>query len=716
MKHILLTVSLFLSCLAINAEALFDHETAPIEKYMEAKRWQKAITLIKKSESHFKNSPKLHAKLKLLNAKCQINLGNYIDALKIIDSIEYDKPHDWHLVRATAFLCSKKYKDAQKETTYYSKTSGIHLYLPALWIRAKIEMKKELYRKCMASCRTIFHTQVEQKPKGLADFKLSDIEFKNLKEIQKDALQLFYEAREAYDIKTYGMDFAIYRKAREAHFKKQYEKARELYGKIKEGTLKEAAGCYTAECFIAENNLKEACKIINKLFKASPYGLYRGEMLYNIAVSLYLNGGTNNALKVTERLRQWAKTVEKETQDTSHNRPTLENINDALKSEIIDTAPKTFLKNDSCGNIIPTARYPGTINNRLTSPWYMPNLKMKGELLYGFLLGERRRPKLAAKIFSNAKEVTNMQIISDRNAISNLITGIAEGSYLVPKDVDKKNKKFANHIRLACFYYLCDDKDQAEKMFTTVVRHANIHRLPYDAAAARLGLVHCLISRRKITDAVKLIDNMEKVNLLNKTDAFMNAKYLRACIWAKNKGTYGKALKEFKLLGEERRNPVAPKALLSMAIAAANHGDRETCIEACKKLKTSYRRYPISQTAGTLKAAIEKLSSKEKSKFPVAITTFGAGRVVLHRRVVIIPTKVDWKRIRAELNPSDIVLYQIKFVPSNNCQIVRNVWMNLEPEEPSPPNAVGDEICFVRAPILFNKSLMYNFDYLLGKK
>ena len=84
---------------------------------------------------------------------------------------------------------------------------------------------------------------------------------KELARIQQKAGKLYYDAREAYDIQTYGRDFALYRKAREAQYDGNYAKAREFYDEIADGTLKEAAACYAGECHILEGDNKKALDI-----------------------------------------------------------------------------------------------------------------------------------------------------------------------------------------------------------------------------------------------------------------------------------------------------------------------------------------------------------------------------------------------------------------------------------------------------------------------
>lgn len=710
MKIIVIALMLFLSLCTCTAGELLKHELTRAQKYMDSGKWSAAIRHLEKSRSSFRNQPRDLAQIMTMLAGCYSSKGKYAKALKIISRIKSLAPPQLHYEKARALLGLKKYKKAMKAANYYTPKHGKYLYMNAMWVKAQIQMKQELYKNCMNSCRRIMYQSLKQAPKGLSDHTLASTVLSQLRKLKKESRALFYEAREAYDIKVYGMDFAIYRKAREAHFGGQYKKARGLYEKIKDGTLKEAAICYTAKCFIAEGNSKSAIRLYKQTSQVDHYGLYQGEMLYDLIQVYYMNKQLTKAIQAAALMSDWYKNVERKTQYK------LENINAALKREIIDTAPRTFLKSDNCGNLISTAKYPGTINNHLTSPWYLPNLKVKGELFYGFLLGEKRlKPKAAAK-FDNAVKITKMQIIRYRHTINNLKAGLMEGSYLFPKHLVKKaSSEWKNKIRLACFFYTVDENDKAEKLFDFIRKKAPRQAF-YDILLARLGKVHCLIGRKKIKEAMKEIASMLKMRNKKYALIIMEAKYLQACIWARSRNTFTKAMFLFNSLGNKRKNPIAAKALLALAIAAVNNGKIDVAKTTCRRLLKK-RSSPFSKPARILLEAIKKYDSAKKSKIHIAmVDNQEAGKVIRHRRIVVMPSITDWKTIRESIKSTDIIFYKIKFVSRNNCMLIRNSWVLLGPEEPSPPVAVGDEVCFVRAPVLFQKSLLYNMKNLTKRK
>ena len=712
---------LLLLTASVWASPLFDQEKAKAERLMQDKKWIPAIKLLKDTKSNFQNEPKELAEIQFMLAVCQNAAGQYADALKTLEGINTFRPLDWQLEQAKSFMGQKKYSDAVRATEYYSEKNAEYIYLPALWLRANALNAQELYRECMKACQIIMQTAVKINPEGLADYKLSRETYEELKKLNEKARELYYEAREAYDIKVYGRDFAIYRKAREAQFREQYKLACDLYAKIKDGTLKDAAGCYTGECLVAMGDKTGAQKLYAKLLKDSPLNLYRGEILYSLAIMQYLENRAQPALKSIEELRTWGSSFGKK--DASDNGGgagndaktcKLENINEALKRDIIDTAPRTFLQTDNCGNLIPTAKYPESINNPLTSPWYLPGLKVKGELLYGFLLGESHQARTAAKTYREAESVSTMQIISDKNAISNLQASIASGSYLFSQSDERRLREFANHIKLASFYYVCGDRPQAENIFDMVMTATSQKKNSDDYIAASLGKAYCLVALRKNPEAMKLLDGIVQNTALKNNQLFPDAKYLRACILAQNKLSFDKAHAEFQELYKDDRSQLAPLALLVDALGATNQGKPDVAKASCEKLLAKYRSSPLSKPAYTLLEAIKKRSGQ--SRYPVEIVSPGPGKVVLHHRIIVISSTTGWEYVDADLSPADIILYQLKFVPKDNCQIVRSVWMDLEPGEPYPPTTVGDEICFVRAPILFKKALQYDISALQDKQ
>jgi tetratricopeptide (TPR) repeat protein len=725
---------------SILANTVLDEELTKAERQLEKKSYRTALSILKSKQPKQDAEPQYWAKFQLLTARCQTMSGNPTAALKTLEQIELHRPEDWNLELATALYSLGKYQEALEAADYYEKDksiNAIHLLMPALWIRAQAQMKMEQFRPCMYTCRRIINSKPASTPQGFSDYKISEQTLEDLRQIQVAANKLLYQAREQFDIKTYGKDFAIYRKARESHFSGKYQEAIDLYRQIGDGTLKEAAGCYIGDCLISLGNPREAVQIYQKMIRENPYGLYRGEMMYTLAVLSYLDSKLDAAVDQCKQLREWClKAADTKLVEII---PQLAEINDALKRDIIAAAPKTFLKADDCGNLIATAKYPESINNRLTSPWYLPNLMVRTELLYGFLLGEQDMDGDAAAVFEKAPTLTPMQIVKDSFAVGNLKAGLMEDSYLIPETLMKTADRFEEYLQLAFFYFLSDHKNEANKLFNHVIRHADTRNDIADLAIARLGRMHCLVSSGQKQAAVKFAEETIKNPLFDKSLAVAEVRYLKACLMAENRQGFPAACNEFRLLSGskiedsskktkkskkknrqkpikgEARNIIAPRAMLAMALAAINHGDYILAIQTCQDLVSKYKDSEFAAPAITLLKSM-KNKSEQKAPHPIAVMADPDCKVLLHRKIVVMPSATQWTNLEQEVKKSDIIVYQIKFIPRNNCTIIRNVWMNLTPGEPSPPSKEGDEICFVRAPVLFQPGLLYDLDSLKNKK
>ncbi|MPN03264.1 hypothetical protein SDC9_150491 [bioreactor metagenome] len=109
-------------------------------------------------------------------------------------------------------------------------------------------------------------------------------------------------------------------------------------------------------------------------------------------------------------------------------------------------------------------------------------------------------------------------------------------------------------------------------------------------------------------------------------------------------------------------------------------------------------------------------SPTKKLPHPLSLVETRTGKVFLHRRIVVFPGAAQWINLENEVNAGDIIVYQIKFIPRSNCTIVRSTWVTLDAGEPSPPQVDGSEICFVRAPILFQPFLLNEMDSLKQRR
>ena len=284
---------------------------------------------------------------------------------------------------------------------------------------------------------------------------------------------------------------------------------------------------------------------------------------------------------------------------------------------------------------------------------------------------------------------------------------------------------------LACFFYLSDNRAEAETLFDYVIRHAPINTLPLDAALGRLGKIYTLIERNQTTEAIDLADKTTANNNLSKTPVSGEIRYLKACLLAKSPATFTTALNEFKeianssteirLSGKEskknqkrekkkrvsskERALIAPKALLAAAAASVNAGEMNLALKFCREINMKYGSHPYSKSAATLAMAIEGGRTSGNKAYPIGLVTSANGRVILHRRIVVTPGAARWINLEEETKPGDIILYKVKFIPRSDCTIIRGVWVALNAGEPSPPDAAGSEICFVRIPALYQLNL-----------
>lgn len=680
-----------------------DKELKSTEKLIDAKRWEQAVsklkTLYKTSQSNEKDAGVVAVML----ARALNGQGKFKEAAALLEKLNSGRPVDYHLELGETYLSLSNYDKAVIASKNYNEKSGQLIYLKALWLRARAYLELKKYRDCIESCAQVTKHRQAANIEGLADFNAEKINKDTVSALKKQAGELAQKAQELFDIQEYGRDYAWYRKAREAEAEKEYGDAIRFYGNIKKGTLRSAARCYIAKCTAEMGKAKEALKVYEEIYAGSRKDLYYGEALYNAAILTYRDGkakkDAKDALKLIEQLQEWILEMQRPDMEI-----TLEDINDALKKDIIAVAPKEFLREDDCGNLIRSKSFPGSINNPLTAPWYLPALATKSQLLYGFLLGDTGEKEKAAAAYREAPEAgRRVKIISDNNMISNLLAGLADETYMLPEKLSKKlSLEYRNKINLAYFYYLCREKEQAEEIFQKIVTNKKASKNKYDLEAAELGLCYCLISARKWQAAEEKLEKLRFRSSIAQTAAF-----LEACVLAPQTGKKGnKAYIIFEEIASDKKSELAPKALLALAISAVNKGNKVRALDACKDLKAKYKKTPYAQAASTLSKAIKEASGKEFIA-PVETET---GKVVNHSRTIVMPGNANWQAITDGLAPGDLILYKLTLISRDNCSIVSGVSMTLTEEEPQPPSAKGNEIVFVRTPLLYVKELSYNFD------
>lgn len=710
---LLILLFVFTGTFLANAETGAEKELKSAESLVKQERFKSAIAKLLKLAGSKGLSDNERGKAALLLAIAYRNAGQDDKALETLKGIAGSKPDEFYLELGEAQFIKKNYEEAIYASNCYDEKANCDnlLFVRAMWLKARVRFETEDYLDCMKSCRNITNFIFKR---SVGDVSESDKEDqKKLDELKKNANELYEKARHLYDIKVYGEDYAWYRLGRIAEIAEKYEDAINCYGKIKEGVLKDAGVCYTGHCLAKMGKVKEALKTYSIFYESEPAGLYREEALYHQAVLIYQSGTGDRAVKdsldLIIKLQDCLKVIAE-----SQRKIELKGINDALKREVVDETPRMFLKPDDCGNLIRMEILPETISNRATAPWYLPCLETRAKLFHGFLLGESGNKAEAAMMYKKAMNSGKMKIISSSDTLPSLLEGLLEGFYLLPGECRKRfPQKHYNQMALACFYYVSEEKELARQMFKKLLSGEDIKPASYAADAVRLGLAYCCFSENKTDQAEKILTELLKNSKYKKYEIYRQTSYLYACLLAAKPLEKQKVYSIFEALAEKNEKGsdcLAPKALLALAVTAINNGDMKKADEASGTIRKNYAETPYADAARTLETAIQNSKNKEdKDKNLLSTVETKTGKVILHRRTLVIPSLTNFEPDTSQFTPGDFVVYRIKCVARDPCAIVKQVTHHLSENEPQIPSVNGNEIIFLRSPLLYIKNLQYDF-------
>ena len=122
----------------------------------------------------------------------------------------------------------------------------------------------------------------------------------------------------------------------------------------------------------------------------------------------------------------------------------------------------------------------------------------------------------------------------------------------------------------------------------------------------------------------------------------------------------------------------------------------------CEAVLKDFGKTPYAAAAGTMFRAMKEAKNGE------IMSTFSSeqGKTIKHNVTIIYPGTSDWNLLYSCMDRGDIVFYRIKCIARDGCSIVRSFKMDLTENEPDIPASVGDELIFLRVPILFTKKLL----------
>ena len=604
----------------------------------------------------------------------------------------------------------KDYGKAANAAQNYAASKSKSLKADGAWLRARAEYGRSAYKDCVTWCdnfkAAVDAARAEAEEKGESELE----RLKYFDPLLAEARKLKEQVRELYETEAYGRDFALYRKGRSAQMEGDWANAILYYRSVKGGTLKDASECYAAECTAAKGDFKESEKLFEGFIKDSPLGLYREEAMLRLAETRVLGGKGDSCLKdALKDLDGLLETLPKMKEQDAAN-VKLSGLNQAIEDDIIKTAPKEPLRADDCGNLIRFAKRPETIDNRLTSPWYLAELETRAWLLRGFLLGEMDKELEAADAYRKAETAGGgVEVLADPVVVPSLLGGIADGGYMIPGEyADKLRGRGARLLSYAGFLFLSERRGDAWRAFEMAEGEFGKDSIPAVGIATKLLKAQFDLyeggKRRKAGEGILSEIYMDK--RMKRSSAWATAAFLYANSISSNPSNKAKVYSIYKdLATEERKGDYAPRALMAMAVYAANVGDRKLAIDTCTELRNRYVKTPYKEAAVTLREGLEKADGS----LPVEPVELSGGEIRMHSRTIVMGGNSKWQPDLSGLRCSDMLLYNFKFVGRDNCTVLKNVWMGLPPDEPQVPSAKGNQLCFVRAPILFIKDLRYNF-------
>ncbi len=560
---------------------------------------------------------------------------------------------------------------------------------------AEHDFERELYDNCIRRCDTVI--------REIGSLKLYDYpDASDLRHLVRLARQLKERAQAKLLIQKFGEDYFHYRQGRLAQARGDYEKAVTEYGQVQADILKDAAACYTAQCAAELGYIPEAVKFYQRFIEENPYGLYRGEAMLQLARIQLLHATTKGQLKTAETqlaaALHWHQEIARQAPPVS-----VASIQQVLAQF---PPPDQFTKRDNFGNYHRNQAGPETILNRLTSTWYLQELQVQTALLHAFVLNELGERKEALTGFEKTLELNDQYggyILSLGDLPKRLLADAQDGAFLIPPGAwGGVSANHAVHLHLAFLYLTINDAEQAAPLFEQVLKATtNKPDHEFDRAAATLGLACVAFENGKLDAALaglRRFDTEYAKTPLAPLASLMAANILTG---QKSEESYREALQRYGNVAKGLSGtPYAERAWLSMAVAAYNRGDWGTADKSVRRAAAakseSYR-----EAAKTLAGLIDSAQTAESRRQHPPRSTHGGGRVVEVARHFVYPGPLDLRYDMSQLNPGDVMAYQIGFSIRGGC-VLKNFHHSTSILEPQAPPTDETPLNFLRIPCLLN--------------
>lgn len=464
-------------------------------------------------------------------------------------------------------------------------------------------------------------------------------------------------------------DARLFEQARTAHLQMNWQTASDLYDRVKEEPWSQAAMCYRAHCLAAVGENDQAMDLYRQYLRQDHDQLYRGEVLLELARLLCMSSDQPASLEEADRLLQDAITW------------TDRQLSKTTKS----------IGNDP-GNISPILIGPKTVLNAGTTPWYVPKLKSKIQLLHIYVATSLQKPEVAHQRLNDLKTATSnvKPAWIAPQTIRTLERDVNRGVFLLSKQAwASLTPGHAPVIRLASFYCQASEVALAKPLLLAKYKlSAQGAGKADDWAACELALATCDYQIGQDQDAIKRLRLFTGV--LRATSVSSTGRLMLANLLASDKKTLAQAYQIYADLAQEKKNTLEEaQIVLASLIAAQNQGDSSAAYRAADRLNTNHANTVMSQMATEIVsnhvAPPQKASTPGMSSKMLARQETSSSLLQSHIKIRI-PSNKPFLISSAK---HQMVIIELQSIPHS-----QRIWINsVTPKgsqlHPSPPREEG---------------------------
>lgn len=628
-------------------------------------------------------------------AKTQRYQGDGHGALKTLDQLSRSDRHRpmAEVESAWAHLLTKDRAAAQRDIDDLIHGKDAEGQCHGRYLVAGLKFKDERYVECIKQCKVAL--------KSFGHVKLYHNPYDwELRRLRTNILKLMAEAKNRLIAQRYGDAYANYRIARFAQANEDYPRAIKYYQLVvasKAPILSDASGCYIGACLVSLGHIGDAATHWQSFIESDPKGLYRGEAMLGLGRMELLHVRNHSQLEQADHWLSKASTWD-QALDGKSATATIKSIRKILKAFPL---PKHRAVKDRFGNYYRKSVGPETIINRLTATWYLTDQRIHATLLHAFALIELGDQKNAAKAIDQVIQLGQGSdgILDLGDMPRRLAVEAKDGAFFVPPAIWKSlSPKYAMRLQLACYLLVAqqnhDAKQQFDAVYQAVHGHAN-HVL--DWSVAQLGLAVIAFRSGGRNAALARLSTFE--NTLKHSPLAPLAVLWSANLYAGEAGGFSKAQKRYMwVVRQVPGSSLAPRALLSLAVAAANAGQDDLAQQACQRLLAHY---PESVFAAAGRTLLRKFDGVHTKATPASYqpTNEPRGRIMPFDRHLVIPGDVDFTIDLGDYQAGDVLDYDISYTVRAGCAL-NHFWYSVNLDEPQPPAVEHSPLRFMRAPIL----------------